>query len=94
MAKTNLKSKLDLEINVTLEMTLAEARALNEITKYGSKPFLDWFKENLGKHYIEKHEKGLISLFDTIDKDLAYNLHDADKIIKAANEALKPTVNQ
>lgn len=90
MANTSLKSELDLQITVKLEMTLAEARALNEITKYGSKPFLEWFYRNLGKHYMKPHEKGLISLFDTIDKDLQQKLYDADKIIKVVNETVSP----
>ena len=90
MATTKLKSKLDLEIKVSLEMTLAEARALDDIVKYGSKPFLDWFKKNLGKYYIEKQEKGLISLFDTIGTDLRSKIHEADRIIKAIDNELNP----
>jgi len=86
MADAKIKAKLDLEIKITLELTLPEARALNEIVKYGSKAFLEGYYKQLGKSYLQPYEKGVVILFDTVKKNLPYKIYDADKVIKAVNE--------
>ena len=86
MANTEIKAKLDLEIKITLELTLSEARALNEMVKYGSKAFLEGYYKQLGKSYLQPHEKGVVSLFETVKGNLPYKLYNADKIIKAVND--------
>lgn len=86
MANTEIKATLSLDIKITLELSLPEARALNDITKYGSKSFLEGYYKQLGKSYLQKHETGVISLFKTIDESLPSKLNNADKIIKAVNE--------
>lgn len=85
MATAEIKSKVNLDIRVTLDLSLAEARALREITKYGSKPYLEWFYKNLGKHYMQPHEKRLISLFDTINDHLDKSVDLANKIVHESN---------
>ena len=90
MATAELKSTLDLKINITLDLTLAEARALNEITGYGVKEFLAGYYKQLGKSYLQPHEKGVISLFETIKQNLPGKLYEADKIIKAVNDIRNP----
>lgn len=86
MNKVKTNSKI--EVNVVLTLTEEEARALKNITVYGNKPFLEWFYKNLGKHYLKPHEDGLVSLFDTINKELTPILHKIDqtrKILKDNN---------
>ena len=86
MANTEIKASLELEIKVTLELTMQEARALNEMVKYGSKAFLEGYYKQLGKSYLQPYEKGVISLFETVKSNLPPKLYNADKIIKAVND--------
>ena len=44
-----IKSAAEIDFKVMLVLNEVEARALFEITAYGSKPFLDWFYRNLGR---------------------------------------------
>ena len=83
MATAKVKSSLKFEAVVILELTESEARALNEMTKYGIKPFIKGYKKLLGSHYIEPHVKGLTSLFETIDDSLASELYKLDEYKKA-----------
>ncbi len=85
MASTEIKATLDLEMKITLELSLAEARALNAITTYGSKPFLEGYYKQLGKSYLKPHEQGVVSLFETIKQNLPFKLTNANEIIKAVN---------
>ena len=89
MAKTKVTSKLDLDIKITLELTLNEAKALNAIIGCGSEPFIEFYYKDLGKSYLQPHEAGVHSLFVTIKETLPIELNKADKIINAINEALK-----
>lgn len=87
MAKAKVKSSLKFEAVVMLELTESEARALNEMTKYGIKNFINGYKKHLGSHYIEPHVKGLTSLFETIDGSLPSELYRLDEYKKAICEA-------
>lgn len=84
--KTEVKSNLKLEFNITLKLSLSEARALNEMVKYGSKTFLEGYYKHLGKSYLQPFESGVTSLFETVKSELPYKLHNVDKIINAVNE--------
>lgn len=86
MAQAEIKATLKLDMKINLELTLAEARALKEITGYGHKSFLEGYYKQLGKSYLQPHEEGVISLFKTIKENLPYKLYNADKIIKAVND--------
>lgn len=92
MANTEINGKIDLVVKITLELTLPEARALNEMVKYGSKAFLDGYYKQLGKSYLQPHENGVITLFETVRKHLPSKLDDIDKIIKSVND-IKKTLN-
>jgi phage anti-repressor protein len=83
MGKIKSVSKID--ARVTLELTEEEARALYNIVGYGHKPFTEWFYTRLGKYYLQPHERGLISLFETIKGELPQHL----KRIDNAREAFK-----
>ncbi len=86
MAKINVKSKIELDIKMTLELTLCEARALNEITRYNTRDFLDTFYKHLGKSYLAEHEKGFIQLVETLRESLPSELKKADAYIDAINK--------
>ena len=96
MANTEIKSNLQLNFEVTLKMTLSEARALKEITGYGYKSFLEGYYKQLGRSYLQPHEKGVISLFETIKEHLPEQLNKADQMIKDINMAYekRQEVNQ
>lgn len=78
-----IQSASTLQVEVVLRLTEAEARALKEITGYGIDPFLKWFYEKLGTHYMKPHESGLRSLFETIKRELPPHLNKADRARKA-----------
>ena len=86
MATAELNTKLSMGIKITIELTLEEAKALNEMTGYGADSFLQGYYKQLGKSYMQPHEKGVRSLFETIKKTLPYKIHDADTVIKAVND--------
>ena len=86
MSKASIKSKLEFDIKISIELTLSEAKALKEITGYGHKSFLEGYYKQLGKSYLQPHEKGVISLFETIKQTLPNELHKADKYIAAINQ--------
>lgn len=81
MNKIKATSKLDFKL--TLELNEVEARALEAIVGYGDKNFLKVFYEHMGKHYLEPHESGLKSLFETIKSELRPHLHKFDKVREA-----------
>lgn len=51
---------------VTLVLSESEAKALDALVGYGTKQFLAAFYEHLGQAYLEPHEVGLKSLFDSV----------------------------
>lgn len=86
MAKTEIKSEIELEFSITLTLTLQETRALNEMVKYGTKSFLEGYYKQLGKSYLQPYEKGVYSLFETINKELPDKLKKVDEMIVSINE--------
>lgn len=66
------------ETKIYLELTEGEAGALDAICGYGPEAFLKWFKNNLGRYYIEKYEKHVKSLFEKAQK-LEQAIHQAKK---------------
>jgi len=89
MATSKVESGITLDIKIKLTLTVEEARALETMTGYGHKSFLDGYYKQLGKSYMQPHEKGLISLFETIKKSLPTELKKVDSIIKHINDMPK-----
>ena len=73
--------RIDLDILVRLNEK--EIRALEALVGYGINPFLKVFYEQMGKVYLQPHEAGLRSLFDTISRDLNPILHRVNSARKA-----------
>lgn len=84
-----VKSDVKLDIKISVELTLSEARALNQITSYNVHDFLKLFYQHLGKSYLHPHEAGVIQLFETAKELLGSEINKADKIVASINEALK-----
>jgi len=89
MANTKAKADLSFKAVITLELSEAEAAALDEMTKYGIKPFLEGYKKFLGESYIRPHEQGLTSLFKTIDTNLPAQLAKLKAYKESIREAMK-----
>lgn len=85
MAKAEVKGKIEVDLKITIELTINEARALEAITKYGAKEFLAGYYKHLGRSYLEPHEKAVQSLFETIKETLPFKLYDADQIVKTVS---------
>lgn len=77
-----IKSQSQFDIVINLTLTEVEARALRELTVFGTDAFLKVFYEKLGKTTLERHEKGLRSLFETIKSELPRHLNKADEVRK------------
>jgi hypothetical protein len=78
--ENKIKSSSKFEVKILLELTEQEARALEAIVGYGTKEFLECFYAHLGKHYLEPHESGVESLFETIKRELPEHLRKADDV--------------
>lgn len=72
------KTTATLQTMHTLMLSEVEARALEALAGYGADAFLEVFYKHMGKHYLQPHESGLRSLFDSIS-GLRYGLKQADQ---------------
>lgn len=63
MAKLQVKPAI--EVTLTLSLSEQEARALEAVAGYGTEAFLKVFYEHMGKSYLQPHEEGLRSLFES-----------------------------
>lgn len=86
MADIKTVSKVDVDCKVHLILSEEEARALEAICGYGPDRFVQWFYKNLGKHYLQPHEKAMRSLFDTVRSALPSQLRKVDNIKKFIQE--------
>lgn len=82
MAK--LASKPKVEMNVTVELTEVEARALEAMAGYGDDAFVKAFYEKLGEAYMKQHEPGLRSFLRSMREIMPRILRRADKAREAA----------
>ena len=87
--KPKVKSEVKIDIKISVELTLSEARALNQIASYNVNDFLKLFYQHLGKSYLHPHEAGVIQLFETAKELLGSEIYKADKIINGINESPK-----
>lgn len=86
------KSISNMDFGIIIELTEQEARALEAITLYGVKNFLDVFYQHLGKHYLEPHEEGIKILFSTLKTEMPKHLRKMDKIRKVWIEETLKTI--
>lgn len=73
--------------------TESELRALDALVGYGHEGFLKVFYEKMGRHYLEPHEAGLISLFESIRKmvpPILRRTDDARKVFTGEKVAQRP----
>lgn len=83
-----IKSVSHVDVNFEVRLTLSEeeARALQAICCYGPDQFVKWFYKNLGKAYLQPHEKAMRSLFESATKNLGQQLYKIDNMKKAIKE--------
>jgi hypothetical protein len=72
-----------IDLDVLVRLNEMEICALDALVGYGIDPFLEVFYSQLGKVYMQPHEAGLRSLFDTIGRDLRPILRRVDAAKKA-----------
>ena len=78
------------QLDVTMRLSEPEARALYDLTSYGTDEFLSAFREKLGQHYIDKHEAGLRSLFDCVRDKLHFDFAKADAARQVFHAPIPP----
>lgn len=89
--------KPTLKMSITIEISEEEARAINEMTCYGTDQFIKAFYENLGKSYMEKHERGLRSFLDSARAQIGgivSQITEARKIFTGEMKAVPAVVSQ
>lgn len=59
-----------INLDVSIKLNESEVCALDALAGYGADEFLKVFYEKMGRHYMEPHEAGLRSLFNTIRSEL------------------------
>ena len=79
--------KAELSFSGTLKLSEAEMIALNGLTVYGTKAFLEGYKKQLGQSYM--HEKGLESLFQAITDQVRPQLYDIEIARRDMTEATR-----
>jgi len=67
---TRITQRPTLNLDVSIKLTESEVRALDALAGYGANAFLKVFYEKMGRHYLEPHEAGIRSLFETIQSEL------------------------
>ena len=80
-------------LTATVEMTKHELCALEALAGYGTDTFLKIFYKHLGKAYLEPHEQGLRSLFESVRQDfprLKSLSEDAEAVFAGAKRAYDP----
>lgn len=75
-----IKSTSNINVQITLNLNETEARALELMTSYGTREFLNAFYAGLGKYYLQPFEEGVTSLFETVKRELPAHLKKADDV--------------
>lgn len=81
------------EVTATMLFSEVELRALDALVGYGVDPFLKVFYEKMGKHYMQPHEAGLRSLFESISKavpGILSRTDDAHRVFARERIAVHP----
>jgi len=89
MAKAKTSSEIKVEVKVTIDLTIEEAKALNMITTYSAESFIEGYKKHLGAYYMRGHEVGIISLFETIRDSLPKEIDKANNVLSKVSEAIR-----
>lgn len=82
-----ITSNSTMGFEVYLRLSESEARALDALTAYGYKEFIKVFYEHLGKNYMQPHERGLQSLFESVKAEIPKHLSRIDKARKVFQES-------
>ena len=78
----------NIEFTLKFTLTINEAKALEALTKYGTKEFLSVFYQEMGSDYLKPYENGLCSLFEKTKRDLEPEIRKIDKATLAIQAAL------
>lgn len=76
----NIKSSIQVDTKIYLEVNMQEASALFDLAGYGYDAFIAVFYEKLGESYMRQHADGLKTLFESIKKELPIYIATAEKI--------------
>lgn len=83
---SQVRGEVFVTATVTIVLSEVEARALEALAGYGDDKFLEMFYKHLGTSYLQKHEAGLRSLFNSARGDVARILGAADNRRKITTE--------
>lgn len=81
-----IAGKAVVQMTVTIELTEPEARALDAMAGYGDDSFVKAFYANLGKTYMEPHERGLRTFLKSIREIMPGVLHKANAARQAFHD--------
>lgn len=85
--------KPNVQVTATFQFNEAELRALDALVGYGVDPFLEAFYAKMGKHYMQPHETGLRSLFESVRQavpGILSRTDDARRVFTGERLAIHP----
>lgn len=74
----NIHGKGTIEAQAVFVLSEAEMRALDALVGYGTNAFLEVFYAKMGRAYLEPHEAGLRTLFESIRNQIPSILDRVD----------------
>ena len=80
----NATQQVRVTYSVTIELSEAEARALDGLTGYNADEFLKLFYDGMGKAYLLPHELGFKSLYKAVVAQIRPQLERVDDLRRAA----------
>lgn len=89
-----VKASADIDLQITFTINEKEARALEALTGYSDKEFLQVFYEKMGRHYLQPHEAGLLSFFAAVRASVVGPLRRVDEareVYAGRKRALTPS---
>jgi len=89
MASTKIKSEVQLETKIILEISLREAEALHALTGYGAQSLLDLFYTHLGEHYLKPYHKEALTLLEEFRTGLPVKIKELEDIIETVEKLRK-----
>ena len=78
-----------MKLNLAIELSEEEVRALYEITRYDVESFLKVFYEKMGKAYLEKYQTGVRTFFNSFTREAGPWLTKADEAREVFNKESK-----
>ena len=86
MANTRIKSDVQVQTKIVLELNIREAEALHALTGYGADPLLKVIYQHLGEHYIKPYDKEARLILEEFRTGLPTRIHEIKNILETVDK--------